>query len=48
MIWPSTLLGYVDDGAYGAGRGPLELPDNIVSSEFLTMEGRRFSVSRGS
>ena len=42
-----ALLGYEDDGVYGAGRGALELPDNIVSSEFLTMEGRRFSVSRG-
>ena len=47
VIWPSTLLGYGDDGVYGAGKGALELPDNIVSSEFLTMEGRRFSVSRG-
>jgi len=47
VIWPSMLLGYGDDGRYGAGRGALELPDNIVSSEFLTMEGKRFSVSRG-
>jgi methionyl-tRNA synthetase len=47
VIWPSMLLGYGDDGVYGAGRGDLELPDNIVSSEFLTMEGRKFSASRG-
>jgi methionyl-tRNA synthetase len=47
VIWPSTLLGYGDDGVYGAGRGALELPDNIVSSEFLTMEGKKFSSSRG-
>jgi methionyl-tRNA synthetase len=47
VIWPSMLLGYGDDGSYGAGQGPLELPDNIVSSEFLTMEGKRFSASRG-
>jgi methionyl-tRNA synthetase len=47
VIWPSTLLGYGDDGEIGAGRGDLELPDNIVSSEFLTMEGKRFSASRG-
>jgi methionyl-tRNA synthetase len=47
VIWPSTLLGYGDDGEYGAGRGPLKLPDNIVSSEFLTMEGKQFSSSRG-
>jgi methionyl-tRNA synthetase len=47
VIWPSMLLGYGGDGEYGAGRGPLELPDNVVSSEFLTMEGRKFSASRG-
>jgi len=47
VIWPSMLLGYGDDGVYGAGRGDLELPDNIVSSEFLTMEGKKFSASRG-
>jgi methionyl-tRNA synthetase len=47
VIWPSILLGYGDDGAYGAGRGDLELPDNVASSEFLTMEGRKFSSSRG-
>ncbi|CAN5317009.1 methionine--tRNA ligase [soil metagenome] len=47
VIWPSTLLGYGDDGEYGDGQGDLELPDNIVSSEFLTMEGRKFSSSRG-
>lgn len=47
VIWPSMLLGYADDGEYGAGRGALELPDNIVSSEFLTMEGKKFSSSRG-
>jgi methionyl-tRNA synthetase len=47
VIWPSTLLGYGDDGEVGAGRGDLELPDNVVSSEFLTMEGKRFSASRG-
>ena len=47
VIWPSILLGYGDDGDYGAGRGALELPDNIVSSEFLTMEGKKFSSSRG-
>jgi methionyl-tRNA synthetase len=47
VIWPSMLLGYRDDGEYGAGRGPLELPDNVASSEFLTMEGKQFSSSRG-
>jgi methionyl-tRNA synthetase len=47
VIWPSMLLGYDGDGIYGAGRGSLELPDNVVSSEFLTMEGKKFSASRG-
>ncbi len=47
VIWPSILLGYGDSGEFGAGRGPLELPDNVASSEFLTMEGKQFSTSRG-
>jgi methionyl-tRNA synthetase len=41
------LLGYGAGGDYGAGRAPLELPDNVVASEFLTMEGKQFSTSRG-
>jgi methionyl-tRNA synthetase len=49
VIWPSMLLGYNGHGAYGgtAGRfGELSLPTEVVSSEFLTMEGRKFSSSR--
>jgi methionyl-tRNA synthetase len=46
VIWPSMLLGYGPGGEVGAGT-PLRLPDNIVSSEFLTMEGQKFSSSRG-
>jgi methionyl-tRNA synthetase len=46
VIWPSMLLGYGDGGELGAGKGRLELPDDVVASEFLTMEGRQFSVSR--
>jgi methionyl-tRNA synthetase len=46
VIWPSELLGYGTGGELGAGR-PLELPYNVVASEFLTMESRQFSVSRG-
>jgi methionyl-tRNA synthetase len=46
VIWPSQLLGYGAGGELGAGR-TLELPYDIVSSEFLTMEGRQFSTSRG-
>ena len=46
VIWPSELLGYGERGELASGK-PLQLPYNIVSSEFLTMEGRQFSVSRG-
>jgi methionyl-tRNA synthetase len=46
-IWPSILLGYANGGTVAGGRGePLQLPYNVVSSEFLTMEGRKFSSSR--
>jgi methionyl-tRNA synthetase len=47
VIWPSMLLGYGEGGEYGAGKGRLQLPYDIVASEFLTMEGKQFSVSRG-
>jgi len=47
VIWPSILMGYEEGGEYGAGRGKLELPYNVVASEFLTMEGRKFASSRG-
>ncbi len=46
VIWPSQLFGYGEGGEFGAGKGMLERPYNIVSSEFLTMEGRQFSTSR--
>ena len=46
VIWPSQLLGYGKGGEIGGGRSPLELPYDIVSSEFLTMEGKQFSTSR--
>jgi len=46
VIWPSMLLGYGAGGELGGGRAPLELPDNVASSEFLTMEGKKFSSSR--
>ncbi len=47
VIWPSMLLGYGVGGEFGAGLGELQLPDNVVSSEFLTMEGKKFAASRG-
>jgi methionyl-tRNA synthetase len=46
VIWPAELLGYGPHGELAAGR-PLELPYNVVASEFLTTEGRQFSTSRG-
>jgi methionyl-tRNA synthetase len=46
VIWPSMLMGYGEGGEIGAGKGKLELPQDVVASEFLTMEGRKFSSSR--
>jgi methionyl-tRNA synthetase len=49
QIWPAELLGYDGKGAKGGapGRfGSLQLPTEVVSSEFLTMEGKKFSSSR--
>jgi methionyl-tRNA synthetase len=48
-IWPAMLLGYDGKGARNGtpgALGSLNLPSDIVSSEFLTMEGRKFSSSR--
>jgi methionyl-tRNA synthetase len=48
-IWPAMLLGYAGKGAKGGAPGPLgvlNLPSEVVSSEYLTMEGRKFSSSR--
>ena len=47
VIWPSILLGASgkptgQPGPYGV----LQLPSEVVSSEFLTMEGKQFSSSR--
>jgi methionyl-tRNA synthetase len=50
QIWPAELLAYDGRGARGGepGRyGALNLPTEVVSSEFLTMEGGKFSSSRG-
>jgi methionyl-tRNA synthetase len=49
VIWPSMLLGYGNGGAIGGNsdRPALNVPYDIVSSEFLTMEGKKFSSSRG-
>ena len=48
-IWPAMLLGYSGKGSKGGepgSLGALNLPTEVVSSEFLTMEGRKFSSSR--
>jgi methionyl-tRNA synthetase len=48
-IWPAMLMGYSGIGAKDGtpGRlGALNRPYEVVSSEFLTMEGRKFSSSR--
>jgi methionyl-tRNA synthetase len=50
QIWPAELLGYDGRGSRGGEPGvygQLELPTEVVSSEYLTMEGRQFSSSRG-
>jgi methionyl-tRNA synthetase len=48
FVWPAILAGY--DGPLcerpDGARVPLHRPDEIVASEFLTMEGRKFSSSR--
>src|SRR5690606_3706544 len=48
QIWPAELLGYSGRGARGGEPGEygeLILPTEVVSSEFLTMEGAKFSSS---
>src|SRR6478736_1539713 len=50
QIWPAELLGYAGLGSKGGepgAYGTLNLPTEVVSSEFLTMEGKQFSSSRG-
>jgi methionyl-tRNA synthetase len=47
IIWPAMLIGYGEGGELGAGKGSLQLPTDVVASEFLTMEGKKYSASRG-
>ncbi len=50
QIWPAELLAHNGLGEHGGEQGPfgdLQLPTEVVSSEFLTMEGKQFSSSRG-
>jgi methionyl-tRNA synthetase len=47
VIWPAILLGASGKPAGKPGAyGELDLPSEIVSSEYLTMEGKKFSSSR--
>ncbi len=49
QIWPAELLAYNGRGDKGGAAhelGVLNLPSEVVSSEFLTMEGRKFSSSK--
>lgn len=50
QIWPAELLAYNGEGSLGGEPGQygtLNLPTEVVSSEFLTMEGKKFASSRG-
>ncbi len=50
QIWPAEMLAYNGEGERGGEPGEygtLNLPTEVVSSEFLTMEGKKFSSSRG-
>ena len=49
QIWPAELLAYSgrgDKGGEAGTYGVLNLPTEVVSSEFLTMEGKKFSSSK--
>jgi methionyl-tRNA synthetase len=41
VLWPAILIGASDE------KHPYNLPDDIVASEFLHMEGSKLSTSRG-
>ena len=51
VIWPGILLGADGEGAKGGTPsewlGRLDLPTEVVSSEFLTMRGSKVASSRG-
>ncbi|HEY3504011.1 MAG TPA: methionine--tRNA ligase [Actinocatenispora sp.] len=49
QIWPAELLAYDGRGAKGGSPGKygeLNLPTEVVSSEYLTIGGQQFSTSR--
>lgn len=50
QIWPSEMLAYNgqgDKGGESGEYGTFTMPHEVVSSEFMTMEGKKFSSSRG-
>ncbi|WP_058234187.1 methionine--tRNA ligase [Devriesea agamarum] len=50
QIWPAEILAHNGKGERGGSYGvfgELNLPTEVVSSEFLTMEGKKFSSSKG-
>jgi methionyl-tRNA synthetase len=50
QIWPAELLAYNGQGDRGGQPGEfglLNLPTEVVSSEFMTMESKQLSTSRG-
>ena len=50
QVWPAELLAYAgkgDKGGQPGEYGVLNLPTEVVASEFMTMEGRQLSTSRG-
>jgi methionyl-tRNA synthetase len=50
VIWPAELIGYNGQGDKGGEPGQygvLSLPTEVVSSEYMTMESKQFSTSRG-
>ena len=50
VIWPAELLAYNgkgDKGGEPGDYGVLSLPTEVVSSEYMTMESKQFSTSRG-
>lgn len=50
QIWPAELMGYDGRGSRGGEPGVygnLQLPTEVVSSEYLNVAGEQFSTSRG-
>lgn len=50
QIWPAELMGYDGRGSRGGTPGVygnLQLPTEVVSSEYLNVAGEQFSTSRG-